>query len=494
MEDLPPDEVAYPEPDPGATGRLEPREDDVEPSPEIPQSDGDEDPFARQTCGFAYPPPFQNGDRRRDLPGALFPTDVPDMPLPVAYPEPLPPYVWRMRSAFQDHLGPRFGVDEITMPGYQDELPLFERGAAWFEPRRCYELPTGARLLTQAEAYEMWSRMVEQTLWHSIDDTEGKRSVVLIRGAYPGTFEWHGNEPNRFNDTIVLLWRDPDGSPHVREYPVNTDTGARDFGYHSSSSLRPNRHYPYVNGRHRTYNALRMGLSSYPVRDDSNKNGHWDGDRNGWLDGGPADHDRNGSGHNIHMGSVDGDLSEIQIDGWSAGCQVIPGSDNWTEFIRHAWTFLGDDVDAYLLDARDIAPATWTPCEEPVGSHDCPFEIRTFPFIQQGNTEQQPPGRHDQYNCSEANEGGPEEVYVLNIRESGRLSASITVDDEDSIDPDIHLLWGDDADACMTRGHRTFEHRVHPGRYLLIVDTWVDGDGNVMAGDYRLEVDFTPSD
>ena len=32
-----------------------------------------------------------------------------------------------------------------------------------------------------------------------------------------------------------------------------------------------------------------MGLSSYPVRDDSNKNGHWDSDRNGWLNGGDAD-------------------------------------------------------------------------------------------------------------------------------------------------------------------------------------------------------------
>ena len=222
----------------------------------------------------------------------------------------------------------------------------------------------------------LWTRIVEETLWYTLDDAPGKRSVVLIRGAYPGTFQWHGNEPNRFNDTIVLLWRDADGLPHVREYPVNTDTGARDFGYHSSSSLRPNRHYPYTNDRHRSYNALRMGLASYPVRDDTNNNGHWDGDRNGWLDGGPADHDRNGSGHNIHMGSVEGDLGEISVNAWSAGCQVIPGTDNWTEFIRHAWTFLGDRVDAYLIDARDIAPSTWTPCETDEGTHACPIPSR----------------------------------------------------------------------------------------------------------------------
>ena len=81
----------------------------------------------------------------------------------------------------------------------------------------------------------------------------------------------------------------------------------------------------------------------------------------------------------------------------------------------------------------------------------------------------------------------------MNVRETGRLTARVTVEDEETVDPDIHLLWGDDADACLTRGHRTIEKRIYPGRYLIVIDTWVDGDGHEMPGAYRLDVDFTPS-
>ncbi len=31
--------------------------------------------------------------------------------------------------------------------GYEDNMPMFERGLPWSEDTRCYELPYGARLL-----------------------------------------------------------------------------------------------------------------------------------------------------------------------------------------------------------------------------------------------------------------------------------------------------------------------------------------------------------
>ena len=121
--------------------------------------------------------------------------------------------------------------------------------------------------------------------------------ALRMRGvvpAYPGTFAWHGNTPDYFNDTLVMLWIDHEGQHHVREFPGHTDVGARDFGENSSSSLRPNRRYHHINGWHRsTYNALYMIDEGYRVRDDTNHNGHWDSDRNGWLPPRTADdHDR----------------------------------------------------------------------------------------------------------------------------------------------------------------------------------------------------------
>ena len=176
----------------------------------------------------------------------------------VAHPEPLPAFTWQfplLQTPSRE--SKQVPAESLTMPGYSDSMPLFERGLAWSQDTRCYELPRGAELLTQEQAYAMYVSMIRKMLWHEVNQTPEFRTVIGIRGSHPGIFDWNGNLPDRFNDTIVLLWKDADGAAHVREFPVNTDTGARDFGYHSSSSLKPNRHYSYKNSWHRTYNALR---------------------------------------------------------------------------------------------------------------------------------------------------------------------------------------------------------------------------------------------
>jgi hypothetical protein len=382
--------------------------------------------------------------------------------------------------------------EDLVIPIYEDDTPLFDRAIDWDGEPRCYELPDGAWEMTEAQAYDTWVGLVEATLWYSVDQTPGHRNVVGLRGAVPGSFNWSGNTPNFFNDTIVLLWRDDDGVPHVREFPVNTDTGNHDFGRDSSSSLVPNRHYPYVNGWHRSYNALRINLPSYPVRDDANNNGHWDDERNGWLDGGEPDYDRLGSAHNIHMGAIDVPLGDAPINTWSAGCQVIPGEENWLEFIGNAWTGLNDDVDYYLVDARDIAPTFFSPCEGRDGSHACPFEVRAFPYSHTDDTSTATDSVYDAYNCSAANESGGEHVYVVNLAAPATLTVRVTTPDDDNVDPDIQVLSGDDADACLARAHRELTLNTNIGRYVIVVDSWTGSDGVPLEGEYTLEVDAVP--
>lgn len=409
----------------------------------------------------------------------------------IAHLEPLPETTWQFPFLRNSGLTTKeVSVDSLTMPGYADSMPLFERSMAWDNETRCYELPTGAELLTEEQAYNMYAQIIQKMLWFELNQTPEFRTVIGLRGTHPGIFDWNGNLPDRFNDTTVLLWRDFDGTPHVREFPINTDTGAVDFGYHSSSSLKPNRHYSYLNGWHRSYNALRMNEYGYTVRDDANKNGHWDGDRNGWQSGGTADHDREGSAHNIHMAAKNPPLDTAAVQNWSAGCQVIPGVANWTQFITNAWTATNDPVDYFLVDVRDIPDSMWTPCTEQSGSHACPFQIREFPFTHTSNTNLSTDNHVNRYNCSAADESGPEMVYVVNLKEPGTLNVAVSVDDESSIDPDVHLLWGDDSNACLARGHHSFSQWVSPGRYVIVVDTWVDETGTVLSGSYDLSITF----
>jgi hypothetical protein len=439
------------------------------------------------SCYFGYDEMF----RSVDLPVPPSRATPAGLPVPVdgidriEHREPLPPWVFTMRRG--DAKGPK---DDIVMPGYSDTMPRFPRSQAWGGEgeMRCYETPTGVRFLTEPEAYALYKAIAERTTGVAFDETPERRTVVGIRGAYPGTFAWHGNTPDRFNDTLVLLWIGADGRPNVREFPVNTDVGAHDFGDNASSSLRPNRRYAYSHGWHRTYNALHIAIDGYAVRDDTNHNGHWDSDRNGWLPPpGNPDRDRTGGGHNIHMGSVDGPLGSARVGVWSAGCQVIPGMANWTAFITAAWLGEGAAADYFLIDARDVAPEVWRPCT-PDGSHACPYRIGAFPFEDARDTSAVAVSDFDRYDCSPADESGPEVVYVFTTDRSGTLS--VAVDCAAPVDIDVHLLDGDDADACLARAHVSFEQAVTPGRYFVVADTFVDGEGTALSGRYTLHVDL----
>ncbi len=447
-------------------------------------SDADADADADGDCDFDYaeqfslvPPPrlvapAWESRRRLDVQGA------------VVWAEPAPAGTWALALDRSDTPPP---MPDLTMPSYSDDMPLFERAEDW-SGDRCFETPRGVEWLDEAGAYELYLDIAELTTGIAAVTAGGRRTVLGLRGVYPGTFAWHGNAPNLFNDTLVLLWQDGDGK-HVREYPVNTDTGDYNFGTNGSSSLRPNRRYTHQDGWHRDYNALSVAEWGYHSIDDSNHNGHWDSDRNGWLPPDSAtDYERQGSGHNIHMASVDAPLGTATVDNWSAGCQTIPGMDTWTAFIGDAWESEGTQVQYFLVDARDIDPEVWEPCATYDGSHTCPFRIDHLPFEATANTATAGTEQFDVYNCSEADEGGAELVWLLTTDEYGTLS--VEVDCDEPVDIDVHLLEGDDPDACVARDHTDFDHAISPGRYLIVADTWVDEGGAALSGEFTLRVDL----
>jgi hypothetical protein len=455
---------------------------DLPPPPDVPPPDdwapGEVKPPG--SCGFDYgfsswDPPTTPPDSLPRKPAAG--DDAEGWIDPVAHPEPLP------EGYEVIHPGTR---EELIIPVYVDDMPLFPRAAPWHDQRRCFELPHGAVMLSEAEAYALYRDIAEKTTGVAMVTTPGRRTVLGLRGASPGTFDWNGNPPNRFNDTLVLLWIDGDGQRRVREHAAHTDTGPHDFGWHNSSSLRPNRRYHHANGWHNDYSALRIQEEGYRVRDDTNKNAHWDSDRNGWLPPAGEDHDRGGSLHNIHCGNVDGPLLDAAVANKSAGCQVIPGIESWTTFILDAWTGYGDPVDYFLVDARDVDPTVWADCV-PDGTHACPFRIDGLPFQAQGNTAVAGESLFDGYNCDPADERGPELVWVLTLDTEGILHAAVDDVTGDDHDVDVHLLEGDDPMACLARGDVELAWDISPGRYLIVVDSWF-ADGKAKPGPFTLDL------
>jgi hypothetical protein len=162
---------------------------------------------------------------------------------------------------------------------------------------------------------------------------------------------------------------------------------------------------------------------------------------------------------------------------------------NWTEFIIHAWTEMFDPVNYFLVDVRDIDHRVWAPCT-PDGTHACPYEIDSFPYSHGGDTSLSTESVFDLYNCSTADESGPEVVYFFTVDRSGTLDVAVdTALPRTQVDPDIHLLDADDADACLNRDHLALSQSLGPGRYFIVVDTYVDA-GTPLAGPYTLTVDF----
>lgn len=440
----------------------------------------DEEIVHLQSCNFGYAFAPWTSPPAPDRYEPPLPPDEGVGPDHIAWADPDPPETWLLPG--------HDGRGDLVMPGFSDNMPLFARGEPWNGAQRCFETPDGAVLLTEEQAWQLYVDVAQKSTGLPVNTAAHVRTVLGIRGSSPGTFQWNGNTPNRFNDTLVLIWRDDGGNGRVREFAAHTDTGPYDFGWHSSSSLRPNRRYRYINGWHKDYNALKINEWEYQVRDDNNKNGHWDSDRNGWMPpAGADDHDRTGSGHNIHCASVNAPLYSAAVSNWSAGCQVIPGIASWTAFITAAWTGSGDSVDYFLIDSRDIDPTVWHDCTAENGTHECPFRVKSLPFQKSENTAGSSSDTFDQYNCSTANESGPEHVYVLDLDSDAFLH--IQVDDTSAAGPDIdvHLLDGSDASACLMRDNISFSYQVPPGRYWIVADTFVEG-GVPLTGPYTLDI------
>jgi hypothetical protein len=129
------------------------------------------------------------------------------------------------------------------------------------------------------------------------------------------------------------------------------------------------------------------------------------------------------------------------------------------------------------------------------GSPESPFQILDLPFADGRDTWMSPHRDLADYSgCdSDSDESGPEFTYRFSLDRETAIRAMVL--DEGETDIDLHLLDDSVSEAgCLVRAHRTIEGTLPAGDYAFVLDTWVDGDGNELAGEYLFVVQECESD
>lgn len=118
------------------------------------------------------------------------------------------------------------------------------------------------------------------------------------------------------------------------------------------------------------------------------------------------------------------------------------------------------------------------------GSIDEPWVIEGLPFTDVRDTASEGAPFVDEYpGCgSSSDESGPELWYRLEVTETTRIRAAVL--DMEGVDIDVHLLGEDrSGDGCIERGNHFVEDTLEPGVYHFVLDTWVNGSAEALAGE-----------
>ncbi|NUP14065.1 MAG: hypothetical protein HOW73_49160 [Polyangiaceae bacterium] len=133
------------------------------------------------------------------------------------------------------------------------------------------------------------------------------------------------------------------------------------------------------------------------------------------------------------------------------------------------------------------------------GGGPCPAGVTcvtTFPFSEERNTSSEGTDAIDSYDCSpDTNESGKELLYRLTLPKDGFVS--VAVYDDDATDIDVHIVTSLDPAAptgtgCVARGDLQTAADVPAGEVWIVADTWVNGSGTELAGNFRIDIGYIP--
>ncbi len=159
--------------------------------------------------------------------------------------------------------------------------------------------------------------------------------------------------------------------------------------------------------------------------------------------------------------------------------QKIGGVGYWALGYDNGHSELWDLIEEYFT-----APTIFDP-----GYVDTPIPIPSFPYSDSRDTSQEGFRYFNYYSCNDTiPEYGREFVYRFDVCFAGTFTAH--VNDEPTVDPDLHLLSALSEEACIDRAHIDLSTHIDPGRYFVVVDTYVDSPVE-LEGLYTVDMDFT---
>jgi hypothetical protein len=156
--------------------------------------------------------------------------------------------------------------------------------------------------------------------------------------------------PNKFDDTLYVFWKNDKNSWEGKFYTITTDPGTywlkNPMSNLGAAILKEGQYIDaYKIGLHKgEYKALVQQKPVTVIRDY---------DRNAILDFNNGKEEKGNFGINIHRAGAKG--SSINVDKWSAGCQVFENADDFANFLnladKHSGLY-GNNFTYTLVDER----------------------------------------------------------------------------------------------------------------------------------------------
>jgi lysophospholipase L1-like esterase len=182
------------------------------------------------------------------------------------------------------------------------------------------------------------------------------------------------------------------------------------------------------------------------------------------------------AGDNLHLDSAGAGSCDFRPDGLTGGNNV-----------RNLLTLEALDRVRRVL-AGEPPPDAGGPYRTGAGTAADPVLIEALPFGDVRNTHAAPQSALPEYpGCqSQADEGGGEFVYRLDLAAPARIRADVA--DGDGVDVDLHLLVDPtDAGTCLHRHDRQIVADLGAGTWYFVLDTYVAA-GAPQPGEYLLAI------
>jgi hypothetical protein len=184
------------------------------------------------------------------------------------------------------------------------------------------------------------------------------------------------------------------------------------------------------------------------------------------------------SGDGLHLESYDQGACILTADGLGHGYNI-----------RNLIALeLLDRMHAALIE-DDLILNEDAPVLAGEGHFDAPLEIVALPFADTRSTVDAPSLELDEYTgCAAlADESGPENIYRLVLDEPTPIRAVVL--DRAGVDVDVHLLDESGSEAgCLARDDMLIQGTLAAGEYYFSLDTYVNGEGVELGGEYTFLV------